>query len=361
MRARPQRSGRIYYYYDPGGKPRKEIPLGSDYVEAVKKWGQLEGDQGAPHVKLITFRYVAELYLIEELPKKALRTRKDNLAELENLYQFFDNPPAPLAEIKPLHIKQYLNWRVSATEQRLRLTNEDRAKIGKPPLSTQGRTGEVRANREKALFSHIWNYARGKGFTDQMNPCQGIRGYSEKGRDHYVDDAVLAAIWHEADEPLRDALDLAYLCGQRPADTLKMAETDIHDGQLSVRQNKTHNRLRIVVEGELRAVIDRVLARKKLHAVRTLALVCNEKGQPLSSGALDSRFEKARKLAADANPALAGLILATQFRDLRAKAGTDKEEQAGMQAAQDQLGHASSTMTRHYVRHRKGKLVSPTK
>jgi integrase len=46
---------------------------------------------------------------------------------------------------------------------------------------------------------------------------------------------------------------------------------------------------------------------------------------------------------------------------LRAKAGTDKEESAGMEAAKNQLGHANETMTRHYVRHRRGKKVMPTK
>ncbi len=34
---------------------------------------------------------------------------------------------------------------------------------------------------------------------------------------------------------------------------------------------------------------------------------------------------------------------------------------AGMEAAKDQLGHATTAMTVHYVRHRKGKLVKPTK
>ena len=32
-----------------------------------------------------------------------------------------------------------------------------------------------------------------------------------------------------------------------------------------------------------------------------------------------------------------------------------------MQAAQDQLGHTAPMMTAQYVRHRRGKLVKPTK
>ncbi len=50
-----------------------------------------------------------------------------------------------------------------------------------------------------------------------------------------------------------------------------------------------------------------------------------------------------------------------QFRDLRAKAGTDKEERYGMEAAKDQLGHSDEKMMQRYVRHRKGKLVTPTR
>ncbi|MCX8566970.1 MAG: hypothetical protein ON057_001697 [Glomeribacter sp. 1016415] len=48
-------------------------------------------------------------------------------------------------------------------------------------------------------------------------------------------------------------------------------------------------------------------------------------------------------------------------RDLRAKAGMDKEEKEGMEAAKDQLGHVDEKMTQRYVRHRKGKLVTPTR
>ena len=54
-------------------------------------------------------------------------------------------------------------------------------------------------------------------------------------------------------------------------------------------------------------------------------------------------------------------IRAFQFRDLRAKAGADTEETRGMAAAKDQLGHSSEVMTAHYVCHRRGKLVKPTK
>lgn len=362
MRARKQRSGRTFYYYDTGAQPRREIPLGADYVEAVRKWAELEADQHAPHSKLITFRYVAERYVAEVLPKKAPRTREDNLDELASLYRFFDDPPVPLGEIKPVHVRQYLTWRVDETRKRLLEQNELRVKAGRAPLAVQAEPGKVRANREKALLSHIWNFAREKGFTDLVNPCQGIKGHRETGRDTYVDDETYQAVWQAADGPTRDALDLAYLTGQRPADTLKMTRADLRDGAVWVVQNKTGQKLRIAIEGELAAVIERIRGRH--YAATPLALVVNEKGKPLTASALRGRFDKARDAAvrmATGDPALVKNIKAFQFRDLRAKAGTDTEEAGGIAAAKDQLGHTSEAMTKHYVRHRKGKLVRPTK
>lgn len=111
--------------------------------------------------------------------------------------------------------------------------------------------------------------------------------------------------------------------------------------------------------------------------MHSLALVVTDKGQPLSYAALDYRFEKARTAAATATvrkareaasaeeqaalTALATSIRKFQFRDLRAKAATEKDDLKGMSAARDLLGHASETMTRQYVRHRLGKRVNPTK
>jgi len=43
MRARSKAGGKLYYYYDHGGKPRKETALGPDYVEAAQMGRAGEG------------------------------------------------------------------------------------------------------------------------------------------------------------------------------------------------------------------------------------------------------------------------------------------------------------------------------
>lgn len=356
MRARHRKSA-TYYYLDTGAKPRKEIPLGSDYPLAVRKWAELTVP-GTSRPRLITFRHVAEQYMRDVLPAKKPRTQQDNLAEIEYLYKFFDDPPAALDDIEPINIRQYLNWRAKSTIQRRQARNADRVRKGLSPLAISGKEGQVRANREIALFSAIWNFARDlAGLTSKANPCAGIKKFAETGRDIYIDDEVYITVWAAAEEPLRDALDLAYLTGQRPADVLKLEHGDIWSGALSIKQNKGGKLLRIAIEGDLAVVI----ARAKQRGGRTQKLINNIDGEPMTKCMLRGAFDRARDAAVAARPDLENDIRKYQFRDLRAKAGTDKDENEGIEAAKDQLGHTTTTMTSHYVRHRKGKLVKPTR
>jgi hypothetical protein len=150
MKARVRPSGTYFYYFD----GQREIALGKDYVEAIRKWAELEGGNAGKKAAIcITFRYVAEKYQAKVLPTKAPRTQKDNLAELAKLYEFFDNPPAPLDSIEPHLIAQYRDWR----------------KV-------------TRSTQELALFSHIWNWSREQGYTAKPNPTVGVKRNRAKGR-----------------------------------------------------------------------------------------------------------------------------------------------------------------------------------
>ncbi|CDN87386.1 Integrase family protein [Hydrogenophaga intermedia] len=374
MRARRRPNGRTYYYLDTGERrPRREIPLGTDYPEAVRRWAELTVTGTAPPV---TFKEVSDRYVREALPLKAPRTREDNLEELVWLLAFFNDPPVPIEAIEPQHVRQYLDWRVQASRAAAQERNAERVAAGKKPLEIKPNLGHVRANREKALLSHIWNWARERGVTSLENPCRGVKGYTEEGRDEYVEDAVYKAVYAVASQGLQDALDLAYLAGQRPADTLRYNETDLRDHLLHVDQGKTKAKLRVRTTdaagqpNELGRKIAEILARKRQRAaaaaaagrkvkVADLALVCGANGLRMTESALDNAFDRARALAIRKHPELAAQIKAFQFRDLRAKAGTDKNDADGLQAAQRLLGHASSKMTEHYVR--KGNIVTPTR
>jgi integrase len=345
MRARP-RGRKIHYYLDTGETPRKEIALGCDYLLAVKRWAELT-EAPKPAGPEGSFPYVVERYWRDVVPTKAPRTQQDNEKERAWLLRYFGDPPAPLAEVKPAHISKFLKWRVAEARKAAIARGEQPGP----------KYGEVRANREKALFSHIWNYARAEGLTDLPNPCLGVKGYAEEGRDASIDEATMQAVLRHADEPTRLAIRLADATGQRPSDVLRMNERDIRDGVLHVKQGKTRAKLRIVVEGELANVIDacrEYKAARPKAKVSPMALLVNKKGAALTYAMLQDRFTDARNAA--------GVELDDfQFRDLRAKTATELDEAGGTRAAQAVLGHTTESMTEKYIRHKVGRKVRVSK
>ncbi|MGI4717253.1 MAG: tyrosine-type recombinase/integrase [Janthinobacterium lividum] len=328
MRKRVQRSGRTFYYFDTGAKPRKEIPLGDDYILALRRYAELVESTKAAAAK---FGDVIDKYVLEELPKLAASTQATHKSDIKHVRAYFKD--APLDQIKPMHVKSFIDKHMD-----------------KPTT----------ANRCKRLFSALWNKARGWGYTDDPNPCKGIEGHSLQKRQVYVTDEVFDVVRAHASDPLRDAMDFVYLTGQRPGDALKVRMDDIEDGILSIAQSKTGKRLRIAVTGQLAELIARIQVKKAAHRTVHAQLLMRADGQPFIHRALKAHFRKARDAAIKARPDLAQAIGEFWFYDLRAKAADDTSTERGEQAASDLLGHDSPRTTRkHYLR--RGKVVSPTR
>ena len=302
------------YYHVTTITTRKWTPLGRDRATALLAWARLEGAEPDRSVK--TFASIALRYEREVIPTKARRTQVDNLKELARLSAVFGR--MQIDAIQPHHVRGYMDKR--------------------------GEQAKARANREKALLSHVFNKAREWGYTAAPNPCQGVKGFKESGRDRYVSDSEFRAVWEKADQTLRDAMDLALLTGQRPADVLKIKRQDIHDGALWVVQNKTGAKRGIELTGELAELVKRIDARPRERL--SAWLVQDDDGRPLGTFAMRSRFDKARRLAG----------VNFQFRDIRAKAATDTGDLAHSQKL---LGHRNREMTEHYVRQRVGERVRP--
>lgn len=329
MRPRAQKSGKVYYYLDQGGKPRKEIPLGDDYILALQayvKHQEIPTPVSGPKFSDVVLRYEAE-----ELPRLGAKTIQTNKSDLKHLKASFMD--APLSQIRPMHIKTFL---------------------------TMHKDKPTTANRCKRLFSTMWNHARGWGYTDAENPCKGIMGHSLKKRDVYVTDTVFEAVYAHASPQLADALDMAYLTGQRPGDTILMHEDDIDGNWLLIGQGKTGKRLRLLIQGELADLLERIDERKASCKEESAFLLVNKNGRKMTRDALRYQYDKARRLAAVGNPELDEKIRKMWFYDLRAKAADDSADARGEQAASDLLGHDNvKTTRRHYLR--RGKIVAPTK
>ncbi len=92
-------------------------------------------------------RFVSDRYEREIVPTKAPRPQRDNLDGLSPLRKVFE--AVSIDSITPQYTAMYRDRR--------------------------GKKTPVRANREIALFSHVWHVAREWGFTQKEDPVRGVR------------------------------------------------------------------------------------------------------------------------------------------------------------------------------------------
>lgn len=301
--------GNLRYYY---GQQKK--PLGKDFVEACRQWAVLERGQLPNSVRYVDVadRWEREAIHIGRRKKvRSAKTQREYTAALKELRRGFRG--AMLDQIKPKHVHDYL----------------------------ERRSAKIAANREIAVLSIIWNWARKKGLTDQANPCAGIEKNPESARTRYVKDGEYEAVYQRGDAVLQDSMDLLLETSHSPSDILRLTLHDIIDGELWVRRGKTGKKLRFRIKGRLQRVLERILARKR--PVSSIYLIADNEGQPVSIYGLNRRFRKA-KGAAD-----------WQLRDIRAKAVTDEPD---LRTASQRAGHADEKITAEVYRRVKGDLVS---
>ncbi|ANI02933.1 integrase [Pseudomonas putida SJTE-1] len=332
-RKRQKANGKVWealYYRDKSGK---DIFLGNDLVKAKLKWAELEA-KSVPK-ELTTMKGIFDEYLLKIIPGKAARTQKDNIYELKQLRTVFDS--APIDAITPAMIAQYRD----------------------------SRSAKTRANREIALLSHVFNTAREWGLTTRDNPCLGVRKNKEKPRDFYANETVWQAVYEEAPPELKDAMDLAYLTGQRPSDVLSMRKDDVEGIYLMVSQGKTGKRLRIVLEvdgvkNSLGQLLERIMRRTSEHL--SPFFILNEHGKRMSWPMLRNRWADARESArvkaeVEKKPDLANRIAQFQFRDIRPKAASEIND---LSDASVLLGHSKEGITERVYR-RVGAIAKPSK
>lgn len=310
----------IYWLYRTHGKT--EISLGTDRNQAFLKAAELNIERESKIAK-ITFGLVAKRYRDEVISQKKASTARTDLVKLKHLLLFFNN--APLEDITAQHVREYMNWRKDT-----------------PGI----------ANNELSLFGHIWQYAREWGYTNLASPSSGVKRFPIRKRDIYVEDHIFKCVYSVSDQTMRDLMDLAYLTGQRPVDLANLEKSHIFDGYLHIIQQKTNAKLRIEIVGRLAEILERRIATQTNEF-----LFSTKKGEKLTASKLGKRFVRFRELASEKYPEHKDEILSFQFRDLRAKSGTDKAMDQGEEAARQQLGHTTIKMTKTYIR--KAPIVTP--
>jgi integrase len=333
-RTRANKRGVVeYYFYEQQvGDRREYLPLGRDLLTAKTRWLELERKSKPEIVFADNERNIASLYArymnwAQNMEQSGLspRTLQDRGKYWKQLEPVFGEADADA--IKPEHMMRYFDTR----------------------------SAKASAKKEIKFLSVIFNWARARGFMSTSNPVSGTTRQMKlkEGRDIYVTDEMLALVYACSVPVIQDAIDLAYLTGQRPADVLNLRWDQVKDGALWIEQGKTKAKIQIDITGELAVVIDRIKAR----GVVGMTVLCDPKGQKLKPfGYFRSQFKLARDRAQAKAAELGIEFVRFQFKDLRAKSASDIESMA---SARKLLGHSTESMTTKYVRNRVGEKVSP--
>lgn len=348
-----------YYYRTIVDGKRKKINLGNDRNLALQKLRELE-----QHGKILpkSLNQVWQSYSKTELLKRAPRTVEDYSQRYKPVQRIFGNHR--MDNINPWDIVEYRDERVEGLQNKVRQKFIDPNNPTEEEEALFIRAG-ASANREIAIISILFGYAINKLKMKLNNPCNGIERFDEVGRDKYVEKNEYEKIYELADPILQDGLDLMLFTGLRISDMLKLKFSnikkdkdlrDIHmpSGKLAseevgmifgdilrIKPGKTKKStgiiIDLIIEGELKVIIDRILERRKQDKIDSDFLFADEEGKPISYYVFYNKYRAARKLAGFKSYNI-------QMRDLRHKNSVD----SSLTEANARLGHSSITMTEKY-------------
>lgn len=272
----------------------KWIRLGETEPEMLRALADLDNPSSGTMSKVLT-RYANEV-----LPTKGIKTQKDQRKQLERLRRAFGHMSP--RHIRPSHIAAYMDKR----------------------------SAKVSANREVALLSHAFKKAIRWGYLD-INPCASVERHTERPSREYVEDEQFMAAYRDAPPPIRYAMAIAYLTGQRQADVLNLHRRQFSDEGITFIQAKTGMGVLVKWSPALTRAVNRALN----YGTPSIGYVIHDgKGNKYSPSGFQSAWQRL----------MVGKTYRFKFMSIRAKARTDGEDK-GL------LGHADpEKMARIYQR-----------
>lgn len=333
-----------YYYVHLSGKWQRLANIGQEREMRVA-WANLE----QPNETFGTISALIDEYLSNYAANaKAPRTFKDNLKEAEYLKAYF-------GEMQPQHVQ---------------------ARHVGAYLEANRETRPVRANREKALLSHVFTWSMRHpiwGCMIHHNPCKGVVRNKETKRIRIVTDDEYMAVYNLANPNVQRLMTLVYRTLQRPSDILKFGPNNIVNRMvggemvevLSFKQGKTGATVEIILTDDLRAALYghtfTVNDLRNSNGSKPLSkvFIVNRDGKPYCLNGIDSNFRRAlnkyrkqTKTNTGVTPEPFGIY------DLKGKGATDMYQSGiALEYIQALAGHESVTTTEIYIKSRLNKPV----
>lgn len=302
------------YYWKPGGSTEKLAPADATKAEVWVAYEKvIEGRKNCFMFKHLWKKFLASADFADLAP----RTQKDYHAHEKYILAVFGEAEAK--SIKPEHIRRYMDAR--------------------------GKRSRVQANHEHSSMSRVYRWGYQRGYVPG-NPCVGVDKYPKPQRDRYITDGEYIAIYNHASDPVKAAMEIAYLCAARVSDVLKMNWNQIMDKGIFIQQGKTGIKQIKAWTDRLRSAVD--ICRpwgEEGPVIKTMY------GERYSYKGFNEAWRKARTAAADS----LGVPLDCTFHDLKAKGISDYEGTG--RDKQQFSGHKTETQVLVYDRKTK---VSPT-
>jgi hypothetical protein len=316
----------VYYLYDmrPEGKP--DIRLGTDHAVALRMWQELHNEKPQKIGRIIE---AMDRWEATELPKYTSAVTKRNYAQnLTKLRPVFGQTTWDTITLPTL--REYLDRRTAKTQ----------------------------GNRELALLSIIWGRALLWGMTRCPWPAAGIKGWKNKenAREFEVTDILFAAVYAEADQTLKDCMDIATATGMRITDarTVRMPV----DGIIRHKPSKTGKAVEFNISTS--PVLSLLVARRQEIKAHCVMLLCTPAGRQVTQTMLRDRWDDARTKAAEkamltGNAYFAKEIRTMFLRDMRSRAADLAENMAD---ASKLLQHSNQALTARHYRNKPEKLTA---
>lgn len=234
-------------------------------------------------------------------------------------------------------------------------------------------------NALRSTLQELMRFAEEKGYRSEgTNPVTAIKRMKTPPRKVYVTDSQLRRLKVYASKGndgkrtrsgpmVCEIINMGYLCGQRASDVLDLrwdrrAATDangevkhpyISDEGIFFEPSKTarSTAAKVLIEWtpQLRECVERIRRIGRRHITHVFT---TQDSQPYSYWGFNSAWQRAKKRAG---------LPGVEFRDMRAKALTDKNDAEGIQAAKTMGAHATERQTADYIRSRKAKKTGATR
>lgn len=172
----------------------------------------------------------------------------------------------------------------------------------------------VSGNREVALISVAWNWAKERDYIFLLNPCTDVKPNKEQPRERYVTDEEYDAVYTMAPYYLKPAMELAYLCRMRRTEILTAKKSQILDeGFDTLRIKKSKDAVTRWSE-RLKKAVD-----YQVGNIGSVYVIHDKKGQKITIEAFKSAWTRLKKKMKQEG------IEPFNFHDLKAKGVSDFE------------------------------------